>query len=137
MIQYIDSVTKELDISKKKLKNISLVETKVDKDTTVQIKTDDKIDNDSIQGFSKEVKLNNLTTILVKVENTDLNIKLEFKNRQTIYWREDKAWRRQYRNGWVRFWHFDWKKDRILRFDVHNSNDLLEVVETRVIEIKD
>ena len=46
-----------------------------------------------------------------------------------------KEYKNFYKNGWVRFWHFDWRRIRIKKYQVVNSNPLIKVTDTRVIEI--
>nr|DAN50999.1 MAG TPA: hypothetical protein [Crassvirales sp.] len=31
--------------------------------------------------------------------------------------------------------HFDWKKDRVRKYQIHNSNNLIRVTDTRVVEV--
>ena len=48
---------------------------------------------------------------------------------------EKKEYRNKYKNGWVRFWHFDWKRIRTKKYQIVNSNPIIKVTDTRVIEL--
>jgi hypothetical protein len=47
-----------------------------------------------------------------------------------------KQYRNKYKNWFKRLVHFDWKKDKVNTYQIANSNDLVKVTDTRVVEIK-
>ena len=87
--------------------------------------------------FTKELKLNSLTTITVSRKDSILTTILDLKNQQILIVEEKKEYRNKYKNGWQRFWHFDWKKDRVQKYQIKNTNDLIKVTDTRVIKMTD
>lgn len=87
--------------------------------------------------FTKELKLNSLTTITVSRKDSILTTILDLKNQQILIVEEKKEYRNKYKNGWQRFWHFDWKKDKVQKYQIKNTNDLIKVTDTRVIKMTD
>ena len=87
--------------------------------------------------FTKELKLNSLTTITVSRKDSILTTILDLKNQQILIVEEKKEYRNKYKNGWQRFWHFDWKKDKVQKYQIKNTNDLIKVTDTRVIKMAD
>ena len=85
--------------------------------------------------FTKELKLNSLTTITVSRKDSILTTILDLKNQQILIVEEKKEYRNKYKNLWKRFWHFDWKRDRVQKYQIKNTNDLINVTDTRVIKV--
>ena len=83
-----------------------------------------------------KLKLNKLTTIIVSRKDSILSVTLDLKNAQTLFIEEKKVYRNQYKSWLSRFFHFDFKKDKIRKFTIDNSNKLIKVTDTRIIEIK-
>lgn len=86
--------------------------------------------------FNEKLQLNELTTIIINRKDSILTAILDLRNQQILFVEQKKQFRNQYKNWFQRFIHFDWKKDYIRKYQIHNSNDLIKVTETRVIEIK-
>lgn len=129
IIQQLNEVKKKLKIKDKELESAHVINTEVKDTTSVDIKTKD-ID------FTKEVILNPLTKITVIRKDSVLTTLLDLKNQQILFIEEKKEYRRKYKNGWRRFWKFDFKKDNVKRYQIENSNNLIKVTDTRVIELK-
>lgn len=123
-----NKLQKELNIKDKNLDHVQVIITQV-KDS-VEKKVDSNILN-----FKEDLKLNPLTTITVQRKDSILTASLKLFNQQTLFVETKKEYRNKYRNGWSRFWHFDYKKDIIKRFKIHNSNDLIQVTDTRVVDV--
>lgn len=121
-------IQKELKIKDKNLQQVQVINTEVKKSATVEIKSKN-ID------FSEKLKLNELTTITVTRKDSILTAILDLRNSQILFVEEKKEYRNQYKNGFQRFLHFDWKKDRIKKYQIHNSNDLIKVTDTRIVEV--
>lgn len=85
--------------------------------------------------FKEVLKMNEQTFITVSRTDSILDVKLDLTNEQFLYIKKKKVYRNQYKNGWVRFWHFDWKKVEVNEYQIHNSNPIIKVKETRVIEL--
>ena len=127
LIQAVSEAKKKLKIKDKDLSSAHVINTETKDTTTVTITKE--VD------FTKELKLNSLTTITVSRKDSVLTTILDLKNQQILFIEEKKEYRNQYKNGWKRFWHFDFKKDRIKRYQITNSNDLIKVTDTRVVEL--
>lgn len=128
LIQQIKTTQKEYNIKDKNLTNVSVINTEI-KDSTKTVIKYKTVD------FREELKLNPLTTIIVSRKDSILTAKLDIKNQQTIFVEEKKEYRNKYRNGLVRFFHFDWRKIRTKRYQIINSNPLIKVTGTRIIEV--
>lgn len=128
LIQEVNKVKKELKIKDKNLTDITVINTEI-KDST------SKVIKHVLVDFQEELKLNPLTTIKVSRKDSILTAKLDIKNQQVIFVEQKKEYRNKYKNGWVRFWHFDWKKITSRQYQIVNSNPLIKVTDTRVIEI--
>lgn len=128
LLQQLDSTRKELDLKSKDIQQAQIIETVV-RDTVTTTLEPAEID------FTKELKLNKLTTIIVSKKDSILSAVLDLKNQQTLFIEEKKKYRNQYKNWFQRLIHFDWKKDKVKNYTIHNSNDLIEVTNTRIVEI--
>lgn len=128
LIQRIKTVQDELKIKDKNIVNVNVINTEVKDSIKTVIKTVDK-------NFTEELKLNQLTKIIVSRTDSILTARLDLQNEQILFVEEKKVYKRQYKNGWQRFLHFDWKKKRIRNYQIKNSNELIKVIDTRVIEV--
>lgn len=127
LLQNALEVQKELKIKDKNLQQIQVINTQM-KDTVTQIITKDV-------NFKEELKLNPLTTIIIERKDSILTAILYLRNSQILFVEEKKQYRNKYKNGFQRFLHFDWKKDRVRKYQIHNSNNLIKVTDTRVVEV--
>lgn len=128
LVQYINQVKKENKVKDKNLISASVINTEI-KDSVKTVIKREAID------FEEELKLNELTTIIVSKKDSILAAKIDIKNQQTIFVTETKEYKNTYRNVWVRFWHFDFKKIRTKKYQIVNSNPLIKVTDTRVVEV--
>lgn len=128
LVQAVNKAKKELKVKDQNLKEAHVINTEMKDTTTVKIITKE-VD------FTKELKLNSLTTITVSRKDSILTTILDLKNQQILIVEEKKEYRNKYKNGWQRFWHFDWKKDKVQKYQIKNTNDLINVTETRVIKV--
>lgn len=127
LIQQVNEVKKELKVKDKNLKQVQVINTVI-KDTITKVITRDR-------DFSETLKLNPLTTIKVNRTDSILTAKIDIQNQQILFVEEKKVYKNKYKNGWVRFWHFDWKKIRIRQYQIENSNPLIRVTDTRIVEL--
>lgn len=130
LVQAINKAKKELKVKDQNLKEAHVINTEMKDTTTVKIITKE-VD------FTKELKLNSLTTITVSRKDSILTTILDLKNQQILIVEEKKEYRNKYKNLWKRFWNFDWKKDRVQKYQIKNTNDLIKVTDTRVIKMTD
>lgn len=128
LLQELVSTKKQLNIKDKNLEYTQVINTEIrdSTKTVVQFKSED---------FNKELQLNPLTTITVQKQDSILTAKLNISNQQTLFVEEKKEYKNYYKNGWSRFWHFDYKKIRIKKYQINNSNPIIKVTSTRVVEI--
>lgn len=127
LLQELQQVKEELNMKNKNLVQAQVINTVI-RDTITKVITLDK-------NFNEELKLNPLTTIKVTRTDSILTAKIDIQNQQILFIEEKKVYKNKYKNGWIRFWHFDWKKIRIKRYQIENSNPLIRVLETRIVEI--
>lgn len=130
LIKLANEQQKELKIKDKQLRQVSSVETAI-RDTTVKIVP---IEN---KDFAIELKPNQLTTINVTRKDSVLTHTMEILNHQDLFVYEEKVWRNQYKNFFQRLIHFDFKKDKISKYQIVNSNNLIKVLDTRIINISE
>lgn len=128
LLQTAKEVQKELKIKDKNLQQVQVINTQMKDTATTQIITKDV-------NFKKELKLNPLTTITIERKDSILTAILDLRNSQILFVEEKKQYRNKYKNGFQRFLHFDWKKDRVRKYQIQNSNSLIKVTDTRVVEV--
>lgn len=130
LIKVINDQQEKLKIKDNQLHQITSTETII-RDTIVE-----KIPiNDT--DFTIELKPNQLTTITVSRKDSILTHTMEILNRQDLFIYTKKVYRNQYKNFFQRLIHFDFKKDKINKYQIVNSNDLINVTDTRVINISE
>lgn len=130
LVQAVNKAKKELKVKDQNLKEAHVINTEMKDTTTVKIITKE-VD------FTKELKLNSLTTITVSRKDSILTTILDLKNQQILIVEEKKEYRNKYKNLWKRFWRFDWKRDRVQKYQIKNTNPLIKVTDTRVIKMTD
>lgn len=127
LLQQLNTVRQELKIKNKNLKQAQVINTVI-KDTITKVITVDK-------NFNETLKINPLTTIKVSRTDSILTAKIDIQNQQILFIEEKKVYKNRYKNGLIRFFHFDWKKIRIRKYDIVNSNPIIRVTDTRVVEV--
>lgn len=128
LIQQVNKVKKELKIKDKNLTDASVINTEINDSVKTVIK-------EKLIDFNEELKLNDLTTIIVSRKDSILTAKIDIKNQQIIFVEDKKEYKRFYKNWLLRFFHFDFKKVRIKNYQIVNSNPLIKVTDTRIIEL--
>lgn len=127
LIQEIQQTKKKLNVKNKNLVQAQVINTVI-KDTVTKVITVDR-------NFNETLKINPLTTIKVSRTDSILTAKIDIQNQQILFIEEKKVYKNRYKNGWIRFWHFDWKKIRVRKYQIQNSNPLIRVTNTRIVEI--
>ena len=127
LLQELQQVKEKLNVKNKNLVQAQVINTVI-RDTITKVITLDK-------NFNEELKLNPLTTIKVTRTDSILTAKIDIQNQQILFIEEKKVYKNRYKNGWIRFWHFDWKKIRVRKYQIENSNPLIRVTDTRIIEV--
>lgn len=126
LINEIKTTQKKLKIKEKELQQTQLQKQEIKHDTTVIVKSND---------FKLEIKPNNLTSIIINKKDSILTHQLNIQNQQTLFITNNRIYRNKYKNWFIRLLHFDWKKKDNIEYQIHNSNDLIEITDTRMIEI--
>lgn len=128
LIQQLDSIKKEIKIKDKNLISSTVINTEIKDSVRTVIKSIEK-------DFAEELKLNNLTTIMVSRKDSILDVKLSLFNQQILFIEDTKVYKKKYKNGFIRFLHFDWRKKHVRKYNIHNTNDLIKVTDSRIVEI--
>lgn len=126
LIQKIKATQKKLKIKEKELSQVQIQEQEIVHDTTVVVKSND---------FEVEIKPNSLTSIIISRKDTLLKHHLDIRNSQTVFVGQKKTYKRQYKNWFQRFLHFDFKKKTIYKYQIDNSNKLIKIENTRIVEL--
>lgn len=126
LIQKIKATQKKLKIKEKELSQVQIQEQEIVHDTTVVVKSND---------FEVEIKPNSLTSIIISRKDTLLEHHLDIRNSQTVFVGQKKIYKRQYKNWFQRLLHFDFKKKTIYKYQIDNSNKLIKIENTRIVEL--
>lgn len=126
VINELVNVKNELKIKDKQLQQAQSQKQQIKLDTTIVVK-----DND----FYQEIKPNNLTSIIIAKKDSILTAKVDIQNTQTGFLKISRVYKNTYKNFFSRLFHFDFKKKNQYDFTIHNSNNLIKVTDTRLIEI--
>lgn len=128
LLQQITKIQKQLDIKNKNLISTNVINTQIKDSIKTIIKP---IDRD----FIKELNLNQLTTIIVSRIDSTLSVKLDLQNQQILFVEDTKEYKKKYKNGFIRFLHLDWRKKHVRKYNIYNSNDLIKITDSRIVEI--
>lgn len=129
VIQRLDSVMKASKIPTKQLK--TAVSTKQEINFTVK----DTIEIKDSCEFTKELKPNELTTINVSVKADSIGLTFKISNEQWLYIYNKRRYKNENKKFFKRLFTLDFKKVNVTKYEIINSNKLITVGETRVIEI--
>ena len=127
LINEIKTTQKKLKIKEKGLYQTQIQKQEIKHDTTVIVKS---------PNFTLEIKPNSLTSIIINKQDSLLTHKLDIKNSQTLFVTNKRIYKNKYKNWFVRLLNFDFKKKNDIRYQIHNSNDLIEITDSRMIELK-
>lgn len=128
LIEEVKDAQKKLKIKDKNLTKVSVINTVI-KDSVKTIIKHKQID------FEEELKINPLTTIIVSKKDSILKATIDIQNQQILFVEEKKEYKNKYRNKLVRFFHLDWKKIHTRQYQIINSNPIIKITDTRVIEV--
>ena len=126
LIQEIKATQKKLKIKDKELQQTQAQKQEIKHDTTIIVRSND---------FKLEIKPNSLTSIIINKKDSILTHTLNIKNQQTLFITNKRVYRNKYKNWFTRLLHFDWKKKNDIRYQIHNSNDLIQITDSRMIEV--
>ena len=126
LINEIKIAQKKLKIKDKDLNQVQVITTEIKTDTAIVVKE---------VNFDKIIRPNNLTSIQIIKKDSILHVKLDIKNSQTLFIAHKKEYRNKYKNWFKRLLKFDFKRDVVYSYQISNSNDLINVTESRIIDI--
>lgn len=128
LINELDKTKKELSIKDKEL-SLAVSNVTVITDTIIgEVPAEDK-------NFFVELKPNELTTITISRKDELVECIPTIYNTQNLLVYNRKEYRNQNKKFFKRLFTLDFKKDNIQRYDITNSNDLIQTLDTRVIHI--
>lgn len=130
LLKRISKVQQSNKIKDKQIKDAAHINFVIRDTITIEIQ------DSTINLPETELRFNDQTIAKVKIENSELQQSIDIQSDIDIIRYHRKVYRNQYKNGWVRFWHFDWKKDQVSRYIVDFSNDKIKINDIRVIEIQ-
>lgn len=87
--------------------------------------------------FSVELKPNSQTTFKINRVDSIITCIPEIFNTQELFTYSKKEYRNPDKNFFQRLFSWDWKKDQIERYEIVNSNPLIQVTDTRIIKIRE
>ena len=133
LVHQLDSVRDKLKIKAKHVKtaatqtqSINVIGSKATKqDITTAIK--DSVYKDSIQ-------FNDLTSVYYAISKDTVSIKLNIKNTQYLYVYTEKHYKNK-KNFFKRLFTLDFKKVKTTRYEIKNTNDIIQTDDVKVIEV--
>lgn len=127
IVQQLNNVRKELNIKDKQLEQAQSQTQQIIVDTAIVVKENN---------FKEVIRPNELTSIIIAKTDSILTAKIDIKNTQTLFLSSRKEYKRQYKNWFRRLLKFDFKKQRVYRYTIKNSNELIKVTDTKLITLE-
>ena len=127
IVQQLNNVRKELNIKDKQLEQAQSQTQQIIVDTAIVVKENN---------FKEVIRPNELTSIIIAKTDSILTAKIDIKNTQTLFLSSKKVYKRQYKNWFRRLLKFDFKKQRVYRYTIKNSNELIKVTDTKLITLE-
>ena len=133
LVHQLDSVRDKLKIKAKHVKTAATQTQTIDVIGSKEIKQDittmlkDTIYNDSIQ-------FNDLTSVYYAISKDTVSIKLNIKNTQYLYVYTEKHYKNK-KNFFKRLFTLDIKKVKTTRYEIKNTNDIIQTDDVKVIEV--
>lgn len=126
LIQQIRATAKKLKVKEKELQQVQRQEQTIVLDTTVIVRTPD---------FNVEIKPNSLTSIIISKKDTLLTHKLDIRNSQYLFIESKREYKKHYKNWFSRLLHFDFKKRNVYKYQIENTNKLIKIENTRIVDL--
>lgn len=127
LLEVINDAKKQLSVKDKNIVQAQVINTVVT-DTVTKVIT---VDRD----FDEELELNDLTKLRITRTDSILTAKLDLTNHQVLLIEKKRVYKKTYKNKFQRFWHFDYRKKNIYNYQIYNSNRLIQVTGSRVVEV--
>nr|DAS69935.1 MAG TPA: hypothetical protein [Caudoviricetes sp.] len=126
LIQKINSLQKELKLKPKNVKTIVYTET---------VLRDTLRDTISVDvNFRKVLKPNEQTAIEVIRQDSSLTVIPNIQNNQTLF--IHNTYQYKYKHWFSRLIHFNFSKTQTTKYTIKNSNDLIKINDSRVINME-
>lgn len=132
LIQELDRVRKHHKIKSKGLKTAATQKQTITVNDSKEVKGDlSQIIKDSI--YTDTLQYNPLTKVYYTIGKDTVNIALDIQNTQYLYVFKKREWKNK-KNFFKRLITFDWKKVDKYKYDIINTNSLLDTEDVRIIE---
>lgn len=134
-----DSLIQEIEKIKKSRKSPENKPGSITAGGNTSIDTKDTIIIDNTVDFKLDTTIyyNEFTKSTIKIEKDSLFSGIKVNNTQVLYVYPQREYVNKYKNGWRRFWNFDYKKTEVVRYELINTNDLIKVDDFRVYKIEE
>lgn len=132
LLQQIDSVSKELKIKHNQIKTAA-TQTQV-----LYVNGGKGVDGDLIEilkdtVYTDSIKYNPLTTVHYTIGADTINIAIDLSNTQYLYIYNKREYKNK-KNFFKRLFTFDFKKINTYKYEIVNTNDLINTTDVRIIE---
>lgn len=133
LLNQIDSVRKKLKIKPKEIK------TAATQTQTLVVNGGKGVEGDLIEIlkdtiYTDSIKYNDLTTVYYTIGKDTVNIGLDLQNTQYFYIYQKKEYKNK-KSFLKRLFTLDFKKVTKYKYDIQNTNDLLNTTDVRVVEL--
>ncbi len=128
VIRQLYDTKKKLKIKDKQLKAAYNQKQEIKVDTTIVVKEPE---------FDKIIKPNALTSVRIIKKDSTLQTIIDIQNTQCLYLSCNRIYKRKYKNWFNRLLHFDFKKKNDYRYQIVNSNKLINITDTRLVKVED
>lgn len=134
-----DSLIQEIEKIKKSRKSPENKPGSITAGGTTSINANDTVIIDNTVDFKLDTTIyyNEFTKSTIKIEKDSLFSGIKVNNTQVLYVYPQREYVNKYKNGWRRFWNFDYKKTEVVRYELINTNDLIKVDDFRVYKIEE
>lgn len=132
LLQQVDSVRKELKIKEKQIR------TAATQKQVIYVNVEKEVEGDIIEilkdtTYTDSIKPNSLTTIHYTIGADTVRIGLDIKNTQYLYVYNKREYKNK-KSFFKRLFTLDFKKVNKYKYEIVNTNDLLNTSDVRVIE---
>ena len=132
LVQRLDSVRGKLNIKPKHLHTAATQTQVINVNSSTEIKDSAIAVKDSI--YTGIIHFNDLTTAQYSITKDSIHIGLDINNTQYLYIYKDKHYKNK-KNVVMRILTWDWKKINSYKYQIINTNDLIQTDSVRVVEI--
>lgn len=135
LIQELDNVRKQRKIKSSGLTTAATQTQNINVNSSKGVRGDIiEILKDTV--YTDSLQYNPLTKVYYSIGTDSVNIELDIHNTQYLYIYKKKEYKNK-KNFFQRLFTFDWKKVTKYKYEIVNTNDLLETDKVRIIESED